>query len=66
MMTPARTITVELFDNPEAAPLNEVLMCHGAGGWRFMSRDDVGQWRNILGRPKPAPKLWGHTPQVAP
>ncbi len=62
MMTPAHTFTIEVFDDPEAAPTNEVLMCYGCGGWRFMRRDSVGQWRSIMGRAKLSPKLWGFPP----
>ncbi len=52
-------------DDIDAAPLNKVLMAWGNGGWRFMKRDEVGQWRSIRGLPKPAPKMWSLCPKEA-
>src|SRR3546814_5191814 len=34
-----------------------------AGGPRFMSKDSLGQWRNIMGAPKKAPLAWTLLPE---
>ena len=57
-------LTVDMCNNPNIAPNNQILMCWGNGGWRFMIRDSVGQWRSIIRCPKPAPKLWGYPPEI--
>lgn len=54
----------DMCDNVDLAPAEQFLMCWGGGGWRFMRKDSVGQWRSIIGRPKPAPKLWGYPPEM--
>lgn len=57
-------VTITLNPRVEDAPKGVVLMVWGGGGWRFMTRDQVGQWRSILGRAKPAPRLWAYPPEV--
>lgn len=42
----------------ETAPLEQTVIAWGNGGQRFMRRDKLGQWRNMMGLPRPAPKLW--------
>lgn len=46
-------------------PANKVVIAWGAGGWRFMRRDEVGQWRNMYGNPKSAPRMWAPCPDEA-
>jgi hypothetical protein len=47
----------------ETAPVEQTVIAWGNGGQRFMRRDAIGQWRNMLGHPRPAPKFW--TPMLA-
>lgn len=41
----------------ESAPLRTVVLAW-SGGVRLMTLDDLGQWRNLLGRPKQPPVAW--------
>jgi hypothetical protein len=51
-------------NHPEAsAPLNVVLLVHGAGGWRLGIKDDLGNWRGQHGGTvKHPPTVWRHLP----
>lgn len=48
---------------PKDAPADEVVIAWGNGGLRFMYRDDLGQWRNMLRAPRPEPKAWCFPPE---
>jgi hypothetical protein len=41
-----------------SAPVGKNVLAYGGGGHRVMRKDDMGQWRNMLGAPKPAPAAW--------
>jgi len=67
MTTETMFLTVELHfrSDVENAPKQKFLAAWGNGGWRFMKRDAVGQWRSVMGLPKPAPKMWAELPEMA-
>jgi len=46
----------------ETAPKQTVVIAWGGGGMRFMTQDEDGQWRNMLGAPKQPPKFWTMPP----
>ncbi len=48
--------------DPKAAPAGTRLMVW-AGGPRFMTKDEYGQWRNIMGAPRQAPTAWTLLPE---
>lgn len=64
MKSRERVVTVTMNEQPDEAPHGKILMCWGAGGWRFMVKNEVGQWRSIVGRPKPPPKYWAYPPEM--
>lgn len=44
---------------PEAtAPVGQNVLTYGRSGHRLYRKDALGQWRNMLGAPKPAPTHW--------
>jgi len=59
------TVTLKFRTDVDSAPLHKTLIGWGGGGWRFMKRDDVGNWRNMLGAVKAAPKKWAAIPPFA-
>ena len=46
----------------ESAPTEQTVLVWGAGGLRFMRKDNIGQWRNMMHAPKRAPKFWRPLP----
>ena len=44
------------------APTATNLLTCGGGQMRFMRKDELGQWRNMMNAPKPAPKFWALIP----
>ncbi|MBG1233003.1 hypothetical protein [Aestuariivirga litoralis] len=59
------TVTLTFRTDIQTAPVGKVCLAWGAGGWRFMKKDDMGQWRSMLGLPKAAPRWWAEAPAEA-
>lgn len=49
--------------DPATAPTDTNLLTWGGGQMRFMRKDALGQWRNMMHRPKPTPKYWAQIPK---
>jgi hypothetical protein len=47
-----------------SVPVNTTVITYGQSGMRFMRKDEVGQWRSMMGHPKQAPTHWRQTPAI--
>lgn len=58
-------VTLTFRDDVAEAPIHKLLIGWGNGGWRFLRRDDIGNWRSMIGRIKEPPQLWAECPSLA-
>lgn len=47
----------------ETAPVNQTVIVYGNGRIRFMRKDDLGQWRNMMHAPRQTPTHWMPLPE---
>lgn len=67
MRTPIELIDFKLTFRTDVddAPKRKIIMAWGNGGWRFVRRDEEGNWRTMYGAHTGVPKRWSEVPKEA-